>query len=152
MARRNNKLVDVTLLADTTAYAAGDLLIATQVIPNAVRDIDTPMLLQNLTLIDENDQGVAMDIYFLDANASFGTFNLAAAPTAVAARSVQGKVAVATGDWKDLGVVRVATFNNLNIPIKPAAGTKDVYVAIVNGAGTPTFTASGLKMRLGVSE
>lgn len=149
---RRSKLVDVTLVADTSAYAANDLLIATQLISNVLRDIDTPMLLMNLILIDEDDQGVAMDIYFLDSNVSFGTFNVAAAPSDASARSVQGKVAVATGDWKDLGGVRVASFGNLNIPLKPAAGTKDVYVAVVNGAGTPTFTASGLKMRLGVTE
>ena len=60
------------------------------------------------------------------------------------------RLSIATTDWKTINNVRVATFSVLNMPLRPAPGTTDIYVAIVNGAGTPVFSASGLKMRLGV--
>jgi hypothetical protein len=153
MARRNFKIVDVTLVVDTAAYAAGDVIAITAVNSNLFRDTDTPMILQSVTMIDEADQGVAMDVYFLDANVSFGALNAAAAPSDTAVRSVQGKLPVAAADWKDLGGARVATYNNLNMPLKPATGTRDLYIVVVNGAGAPTFaTASDLKMRLGLTD
>ena len=40
------KLVDTTLVCDTFIYAAGDLLVATQKIPDTVRDIDDPAVLR----------------------------------------------------------------------------------------------------------
>jgi hypothetical protein len=153
MARRNFKVVDVTLVVDTAIYASGDVLAITAPVSGALRDNDTPMILQTVTMIDEGDQGVAMDVYFLDANVSFGALNAAAAPTDTAVRSVMAKLPVAAADWKDLGGARVATYNNLNMPLKPAAGGRDIYVVVVNGTGTPTFTAaSDLKMRLGLSD
>jgi len=36
--------------------------------------------------------------------------------------------------------------------VKPASGTTDLYVAAVNGSGTPTYTAAGLKLRLGLRD
>lgn len=153
MATRKLKFVDVTLVVDTAIYASGDVLAITQVISNAMRDVDTGLFLQTLVLIDEADQGVAMDVYFLDSNVSFGALNATAAPTDAAARSVLAKIPVATGDWKDLGGVRVATFHNQNIPLKPVSGGRDIYVVVVNGAGTPTFVAAtDLKLRLGFAE
>ena len=60
-----------------------------------------------------------------------------------------GWQAIATGDYKDLGGVSVAMIKNMWLPVKAAPGTLDLYVAVINGAGTPTYTASGLKLRIG---
>ena len=60
------------------------------------------------------------------------------------------KLGVAATDWKSVGSVRIATFSALNMPLKPVNGTKDIYVIVINGAGTPTFSVSGLRMRLGL--
>ena len=65
--------------------------------------------------------------------------------------------------WRDLAQVDKSVYldqtgekyaplfasNNIGMMIKPATGTDDIYVAAVNGTGTPTFTASGLKLRMG---
>lgn len=145
-----HRIVDVTLVADTSIYAAGDTLVATQVLSNLLREKNVGGLLKSLTVVDEDDQKAALDIYFLDANVSFAAANAAAAPSDTAARSLLGKVAVATADYKDLGGVSMASYANLDIILKPAVDTQDIYVAVVNGAGTPTYTASGLKLRLGI--
>ena len=92
MADPEARLLDVTLLCDTTAYAANDVLVATQRIPNAMRDIDYPGVLQTVTMIDEDNQGAAMDVYFLDANVNFGRFNQLPTLTGVSARMYYGEI------------------------------------------------------------
>lgn len=141
--------VDVTLSLDTSAYTAGDVLADTQVVTNAFRVPDGTSILQSVVLIDEDDQGAAFDLHFLSANNSLGTENGAPNISDANARDYLGKVAIATGDWADLGGVRVANINKIGMVVKAAAGTQDLYVGAINGAGTPTYTASGIKLRLG---
>jgi hypothetical protein len=142
-------LTDVTLSLDTNIYADGDVLAATQVVSNAVRQDDAIGQLQSIVVIDEDDQGIAFDLVFLSANSSIGTENAAVSITDAAARDILGIVPVAAGDFKDLGGVRLATLTGLSVSLKPATGTNDVYVAAISrGAGT--YSASGVKLRIGI--
>lgn len=143
-------LIDVTLSLDTSAYASGDLLADTQVVSNAVRVNDGKGILHSVTVIDEDDQGVAFDLYFLSANNTFGSENSAPSISDANARDILCRVQVATADYSDLGGVRIADIHGLNRIVKGAAGSTSIYVAAVNGVGTPTFTASGVKLRLGI--
>lgn len=146
-----HRIIDVTLVVDTAIYAAGDTLVATMALSNVLRAKNVGGLLKSLTVIDEADQKAAFDIYFLDSNVSFAAANAAAAPSDTAARSLLGLIAVATADYKDLGGVAMASYKNIDLILKPATDSQDVYIAIVNGAGTPTFgAATDLKLRLGV--
>mgnify|MGYP001601299563 CR=1 FL=1 len=141
---------DVTLSLDTSAYASGDLLADTQACSALFRKDDGTGLLQSLMVIDQDDQKVAFDVYILSANVTMGTENSAPSITDANAVNILGIVSVATTDYKDLGGVSVANIKGLGIPIKAVSGTDDLYLAVVNGTGTPTFTASGVKLRLGV--
>lgn len=141
--------VDVTLSLDTVAYASGDVLADTQVVTNAMRAADGLGILRSIALVDEDDQGVAFDLYFFSANVSLGTENAAPNISDADARNFLGIVAIATTDWKDLGGVRVAYIDDIGMVVKPATGTRNIYVGAVNGAGTPTFTAAGVTLRLG---
>jgi len=143
-------LVDVTLSLDTSAYASGDLLADTQVVSSALRVNDGKGILHSVTVIDEDDQGVAFDLYFLSANNTLGSENSAPSISDANARDILTKVSIATTDYYDLGGVRVAEVHGLNRVIKAASGSTSIYVAAVNGTGTPTFTASGLKLRVGI--
>jgi hypothetical protein len=143
-------LVDVTLSLDTSAYASGDLLADTQAVANAVRFNAGTGVLHSVMVIDEDDNGVAFDLYFASASATFGSENSAPSISDANAREILGIVPVATSDYKDLGGVKVAIKTGLNIIIKGATGSTSIYVAAVNGSGTPTFTASGLKLRVGI--
>ena len=145
------EIIEVTLSLDTSAYASGDVLADSQVVTNATRVADVGGLIQSVTLIDQDDQKVALDLYFLSANVSMGSEN--AAPSisdADALNLLLPKVSFGTADYTDLGGVAVAGISNLAIPIKPASGTRNIYVAAVNGTGTPTYTAAGIKLRIGI--
>jgi hypothetical protein len=139
----------VTFSLNTSAYTASDLLAETQQIDGFFRVADGTGIIQSITLYDQDDQGVPMTIYFLDANVSMGTENSAPSISDANALNILGWVDVLTGDWKDIGGVRVASIRNVGLPVKAASGTDDLYIAIVNGTGTPTFTASGLKASIG---
>lgn len=144
------KVTNVFLSLDTSAYSSGDLLAATQVISDVFRFADEQGELVSVTVLDKDDQGAAFDLYFLDSNASFGTENSAPTITDTAAEYILCIVPIATGDYKDLGACRVANIKNIGAIIKPATGTKNIYVAAVNGSGTPTYTAAGIQLRIGV--
>jgi hypothetical protein len=143
-------VVDVTASLDTAVYAAGDVLADTQVVSNISRLIDTGAVIQSIVVIDKDDQGAAFDIYLLDSNVSVGTENAAPSITDANAAHILGRISVATVDYADLGGVRIANIFGLGIPIKPDTGTANIYVAIVNGSGTPTYTAAGIVLRFGV--
>jgi len=141
-------IIDVTLSLDTGIYAANELLADTQAIANLAAVNDVGGILQYVQVIDEDDVGAAFDIYFLDANNTFGTENSAPTITDANARSILGKVPVAVGDYTDLGGVKLATLSVGGMVLRPASGTTTGYLAVVNGTGTPTYTASGVRLRL----
>lgn len=149
VAQAGGSLIEaVTPVLDTAIYAAGDTLFDTTEVAGASRVQGAPVKLTSITLLDEDDQGVACELYILGASGTFGAINAAPSITDTVARNVQGHVAVAAGDWKDLGLNRVACLENLNIICKPASGSTSLYIAATTG-GTPTHTASGIKIKLG---
>lgn len=143
------QFVDVTLSLDTSAYASGDLLADAQIVAACVRANDAMGVLQSVQVIDEDDQKAALTLYLASASNSWGTENSAPSISDANAREILGYVDVAVADYKDLGGVSIASKNNLGIVIKPGTGSDDIWVAVVNGSGAPTYTASGLRLRLG---
>ena len=140
---------DVTLSLDTSAYASGDLLADTQIMDGFFRKTDGTGVVQSIQIIDEDDVGAAFDIYFLTSNVTMGTENSVPTISDANSRSVLGPISVVTGDYKDLGGVKVASVRGISLPVKAVSGTDDLYVAVVNGTGTPTYTASGVRLRVG---
>lgn len=142
--------VEVTLSTDTSAYASGDVIADTQIVAAAVRANDAKGVLHSLTIIDQDDQKALLYIYLLSANVAMGTENAAPSISDANALEILGPpVAIAVADYYDLGGVAIAGKDAIGKVVKPATGTDDLYVAVVNGTGTPTYTASGLKLRLG---
>lgn len=147
----NTDVIDLTFSLDTNAYVSGDVLADTQVLANAFRVVDGKGILQSIALIDEDDQGQALDLLFFSANRSIGTENSAPSISDANARDFLCKVSVSSSDWIDLGGVRVASVSpsELGKVVKAASGTADLYLAAIT-RGTPTHTASGLRARVGI--
>lgn len=143
------RIVPVILSLDTGIYADGDVLADTQVISGAARDNGGPCSLESVQVLDEDDQGVALDLLFLDANVSIGTENAAPSVTDANARNILGLISIAAADYKDLGASRIATVHSIGLVLKAATGSRDLYIAAITRGGTPTYTASGIRLRLG---
>jgi len=141
--------LSLTLSLDTNVYADGDLLADAQEIANAMRVNGGTGIIQNLLVIDQDDQGIGMDVYILDAGTSWGTENSAVAPSDAVAATILGKIEVAATDFYDLGGVQVAQISNVGLVVKAAAATTSLYAAVVSrGAGT--YTASGVILKFGI--
>jgi len=145
--RALSKVVDVTLSTDTSAYISGDLLADTQIMTDAFWAQGGTGTVTSITVIDEDDQGQALDVVFLRANNTLGTENSAPTISDANARDILGYVNVPSANYIDLGGVRVASVNNIRLGVQAASGTSDLYVAAIS-RGTGTYTASGLKLRI----
>lgn len=142
--------VEVTLSLDTNIYASGDVLADSQVVTNAMRVNDGTGVLQSVTVIDQDDQKALFYIYLLSANVAMGTENSAPSISDANALEILGTpIVIAVADYYDLGGVSIAGKDAIGKVVKPATGTRNLYVAVVNGTGTPTYTAAGVKLRLG---
>lgn len=146
-----SNIVDVTLSLDTSIYASGDVMADTQVVTGAMRVADGTGTLSSIVVFDEDDQGIAFDLVFFSANRALGTENSAPNISDANARDVLGIVSIAGGDFIDLGGVKIANKVNVGLPVRPATGTADIYVGAIT-RGTPTYTASGVRLRLGFTQ
>jgi hypothetical protein len=141
--------VTLTPVCDTSAYTAEDVLFDRIVVTNATRLADTPAILDSVQLLDEDDQTAArIDLYFLDADVTLGTANAAISISDANARSILGVVSLAAASFNDLIASKMCTIKNVGLMVSPATGTRNIFVAGVCG-GTPTQTASGIRLRLG---
>jgi hypothetical protein len=143
-------VLDVTLSLDTNIYADGDVLADTQVITDALRTAGGRGRLDSVMVLDESDQGAALDLIFLDANVSIGTENAAVSVTDTNARSILARVPIVSGDFYDMGGCRVASVGNLGRILRAVSGTRDLYVAAIS-RGTGTYAAAGIRLKLGFS-
>ena len=136
---------------DTVALDQDDVLADTEVIAAVFRADDVGGILESLTVLDEDNNGEDLRIYFLDADVVMGTEGSAISISDGDAVNILGSVTIAAADFEDLIGSKVANINNIGLVLQPASGTDDLYVAIVGGAtNTSTYTASGIKLRLGI--
>jgi hypothetical protein len=143
--------VEAILTLDTNIYATDDLLADTQEIASVFVN-SHPVALFDLRIVDEDDQGTAVDIYLLRSNTSLGTENNAFAPTDAMSREMLKRIVIAAGDWYDEGAFRVASKalpDGIGCILKPTSGTS-LYIAAVCRSGTPTYTANGIRVQLGL--
>jgi hypothetical protein len=143
-------VVTVTPTCDTSAYAAGDLIFDSTEVPAAVRVVGGQAVLQSLTIIDISDQGVAFTLLVANAETDFGALNSAPNPDDTEVATVIGWIPVVAADYVDLGASKVACVRNIGLLLQAGAATTSVWVACVNGTGTPTFAVAGLVLQLGL--
>jgi hypothetical protein len=141
-------VLDLTLSLDTSAYADGDVLAATQEVSNAVRESGGSGVLQSIVVVDKDDQGEALDIVIFDSSATLGTENAAVSISDADAAKILGIVEVLATDYVDLVNSQLVTKDNLGIVVE-ASGSASLYVAAIS-RGTGTYTASGIVLRLGI--
>ena len=146
------QLIQVTPTLDTSAYASGDLICDVATITSAALGSGGLCELVSVTIVDQDDNTAsAYTIYVTNLSTTWGTFNAAPSLSDAGGLGIQAVIPIASGDWLDLGGFKVAQpriAQNIGCICK-TSGSANLYVAIVNGSGTPTFTASGIKITFG---
>ena len=141
-------VLSLTPTLDTTTYADNETLFSTSLLAAATRTSGGRAYVQNLIVLDEDDQGVGLDVLFLSTSTTIGATNSAVAITDTNARNIIGRVSITTSDYYDLGGSKVAVVPVGGLMLQ-ASGTTAIWAAGVSrGAGT--YTASGLKLQIGL--
>lgn len=143
-------VIEVTLSADTAIMADNDVIAATQEVTGFFRVSGGRAYLHSLILLDEDDQAQDIDIIFLNADGSVGNENAVFAPSDTVARTIIGAVSVTSSDYIDANTSQFAVKSNIGLLMEAASGSTSIFVAAVCRSGTPTYTASGLKLKLSV--
>lgn len=142
-------VVPVTPTLDTDAYSDGDLLFDSTQISNAVRVNNHTAVIQTITIIDKDNQKAPMTLLIANAATDFGSLNAAPNPSDAAAETVAGHLEIAADDYVDLGGASVACVRNVGMLVSASGETTSLWIAAIT-RGTPTHTASGLVIKVGL--
>jgi len=143
-------VIDVTLVADTSIYANNDVLAVPLAVPGFLRASDDVRKITSIVVLDEAANGTAIDLVFLNADATLGTINGVVSITDADARKILGIVQVAAADYSDLIGSKLATKRDVNLIVKAASPGTTLWIGAIVRSGTPTYAASSLKLKIGV--
>jgi hypothetical protein len=146
----NSPVRAITMTTDTGIYASGELIADSQQYDAFFRKVDGTAIINTISIVEKDAQGVAYYVIFLSASTSLGSEN--STPNisdANIAANFQGIVAVAASDFVTVSGAKVATIRNIGLPVKAVSGTDDLYIAILNGTGTPTYASGEIQLKIG---
>lgn len=140
--------ISVTPTLDTSAYASGDVFVATTAIPGSARGGGQPSTLVGITLLDKADQSAfACNVLFYRSNVSVGTINAAPSISDANNENFEGLIPINAGDWVDVGGSKIVnkTATDVGMPLGVRGdSTNKCYFAII-AVGTPgTYSADSL--------
>ena len=148
------KVLDYTPTLDTNAYAQNDILFDFEALTLGEGGSSSSPVkgtINTFVLLDKDDNGNQITVFFSDdSSADLGTFNGAVGITDAHAATILGYVDTGA-TYEDMiasKIVRPSAFT----PI-PFVSTDDkLYVAgVLRGSATPTHTAAGITMRIGLT-
>ena len=144
-----DNVYEATLSLDTNAYADGDVLADTQSLDaNAFPAVGGKLIVNKIVVMDLDNNGGAFDIVLLRSNTSLGTENAAITISDANAPEILMVIPVYATDYKSFTQFKWATVD-VNRIIKAASASTALYIAAVS-RDTKTYTASGIKVRVGV--
>ena len=147
-------VLDHTPTLDTNAYAQHAILFDFEAVTlNAGASSARPVrgTINNFILLDKDDNGNQITVYFSDSSsASLGTLNGAIGITDAHAATILGQVDTGATYEDLIGCKSIQPSAFAPIPF---ISTDDkIYVgAALRGSATPTHTASGITMRIGLT-
>jgi len=106
--------------------------------------------LTSIVVVDGDDQNVAFDLVFSNAAIVLGTANEVVSISDANAANVLGvvKFVVATHAQDFINSI-VFVMSNINLILQGSGSSTSLFVSAIVRSGTPTFTASGMKIKLG---
>lgn len=141
-------VITIDCTVDTSAYADGDVLFATQEVAGFSTAADITSILQSVVVADVDDQGIGIDLIFFNADTTLGTENSAPDIDDTEAQTIVGRVQVGAGSFYDLGANRVACVYGIGLPMKAGTGGSIWMAGIARGA--PTYAGGHIFIKLGV--
>jgi hypothetical protein len=143
-------LIDVDLVTAEAAIGDNEIISDYVEIANAVSVPGGSGIIQSITLLDDGDQGAAMDLVFATADTDLGTLNEVISDDAAGAAGILGFVTLS--NYFDGVAWQLASKTNIGMVIKAATATKSIYVAAVNrsGGNVDYVATDDLHLRIGI--
>jgi len=137
---------DVTPVLETSILADNDVFFVPIEVPQ-VFEKGLPRILQSVSVLDGNDQATEFDLIFSNASITLGTLNSGVTVSDADAAKIIGTVSMLTTDAVDL--INSTWFQKTGVGIVMQGVTRSLWVSGVVRSGTPTYTATGMKIKLG---
>lgn len=143
----------VTPVCDTSGLAAGDIICSATEVTGATLAVGQAAYITQIDLFDLDDNtAIEMRMIGMSTSTTLGTVN--GAPSISDANAVPEMLfdlTVAAADWYDYGAGKRVRFDPAKMPIAfaTASDSTSIYITLLVGSsGTPTYTASGLVVRM----
>jgi hypothetical protein len=142
-------VIDVVPVLDASILANNDVFMVAYEIPQ-VFSKGVARRLKSVVVLDTDDQNQAFDLIFSNATITLGTANAAITISDADAAKVVGSVrmVVATHAYDLINSI-LFTQGGLDIIMQPSGVSNSLWVSGVVRSGTPTYTAAGMKIKLG---
>ena len=142
-------VITVTPTIETSAIVQHDVLFDYIEIPNAVSVNGGSAIIQSIQLLDEGDQGGAIDLVFQSDNTALGTLDAAVSISDANARDILGYVSIT--NYFDGIAWQMSTKNNIGLVVKAASDTKSIYVAgVIRSASIDYNAATDIQLKIGI--
>ncbi len=141
-------VITIDASVPTAALAEGDVAFATQEVANFSTGANITSVLQSVTVIDVDDQGIGIDLIFFSENTTLGTENSAPDIDDTEVQTSIGRVQVGAGSFYDLGANKIACSYPIGLPMKAGAGGSIWMAGIARGA--PTYASGHIYIKLGI--
>lgn len=140
-------VVELTPVLDTNIYADNDVLfISTEIA--GVSDMQGGVVkLVSAVLFDGDDQGTEVEVFLTTNSTTPGTINGAISAADTVLDDIVGRLHFST--FNDLINSQNSVLTGQDQIIQLGSGSTSLYAFGVVRSGTPTYTASGMKLKLG---
>ena len=145
MAQPN--VYEVTPVLETSILADNDVFFVPIEIPQ-VFEKGLPRFLDSIVVLDGDDQNTDFDLVFSNATVTLGTLNSAVSISDADAAKVIGATSMLAASHA-FDLINSILFVKTGIGLVLKGTTNSLWVSGVVRSGTPTYTASGMKIRLG---
>tara|TARA_Y100000310_G_scaffold295036_1_gene325996 strand:+ start:232 stop:738 length:507 start_codon:yes stop_codon:yes gene_type:complete len=144
-------VLTLTPVCTTNACAVNEVIFQADMLSDIVSVNAGACMIHSIGLLDDDDNGQAIDLVFMDT-----TGLLDASEDGTVIDAADGVIPDAI-----LGVVSITTYfdgvlwqyghkENVGLVLKATDDTKKIYISGVNRGSTATWTASGLRLKIGV--
>jgi len=156
VAEKLNKMdVDLITKTPTTTTAecvVGDVVFQADTLANCVAVAGGTCILQSIVILDEDYNGQPLDLVFMDPTALLDDTSAGGTEIDAADGSIPDSIIaiVPVTSYFDGIAWKVGYKNNIGTVLKAASGATSIYVSAVNRGATATWTAAGLRLRIGI--
>ncbi len=142
------RIIDFVPVLETSILADNDVFFIPIEVVGCFKN-GAPAELVSVQVIDTDDQGTDFDLFFFNASATLGTLNSGVTISDADAAKLIGHVVItAAANGTDMINSWQFVKGSLGLLMAPVAGSSSLWVGGVVRSGTPTYTASGFKVKL----